>query len=161
MPYLDKVQSGDPLAIPAATFNTFVDAAQEHLRRQRDHAGHALRDAGDGSRRAGRKHDRRATAGRAGRRRRGSAAAQGQGTDRGGHVAPPGRHGQGHRQGACGRLRREGLRGRQLRGPGDRHMSALAVIALHECQTRGIMSLVVASRRPGGLNCSTLTGRPA
>lgn len=31
---LKKVQSGDPLAIPAATFNTFVDAAQDFLRRQ-------------------------------------------------------------------------------------------------------------------------------
>jgi len=31
---LKKVKPGDPLAIPAATFNTFVDAAQEHLRRQ-------------------------------------------------------------------------------------------------------------------------------
>ena len=33
---LKKVQSGDPLKIPAATFNTFVDAAQDFLRRQRD-----------------------------------------------------------------------------------------------------------------------------
>ncbi len=33
---LRKVQSGDPLTIPAATFNTFVDAAQDFLRRQRD-----------------------------------------------------------------------------------------------------------------------------
>jgi hypothetical protein len=33
---LQKAKAGDPLKIPAATFNTFVDAAQEHLRRQRD-----------------------------------------------------------------------------------------------------------------------------
>jgi hypothetical protein len=33
---LKKVKPGDPLAIPAATFNTFVDAAQDFLRRQRD-----------------------------------------------------------------------------------------------------------------------------
>jgi len=33
---LKKVKPGDPLAIPAATFNTFVDAAQDYLRRQRD-----------------------------------------------------------------------------------------------------------------------------
>ena len=32
---LKKVKSGDPLAIPAATFNTFVDAAQDFLRCQR------------------------------------------------------------------------------------------------------------------------------
>lgn len=35
MPGLHKVQSGDPLVIPAATFNTFVDTAQEFLRRGR------------------------------------------------------------------------------------------------------------------------------
>jgi len=33
---LKKVKPGDPLVIPAATFNTFVDAAQDFLRRQRD-----------------------------------------------------------------------------------------------------------------------------
>lgn len=33
---LTKVRPGDPLRIPAATFNTFVDAAQDFLRRQRD-----------------------------------------------------------------------------------------------------------------------------
>ena len=33
---LKRVQSGDRLNIPAATFNTFVDAAQDFLRRQRD-----------------------------------------------------------------------------------------------------------------------------
>jgi len=32
---LKKVQSGDPLEIPARTFNTFVDAAQDFLARQR------------------------------------------------------------------------------------------------------------------------------
>lgn len=32
---LRKVKPGDPLSIPAATFNTFVDAAQHFLRRQR------------------------------------------------------------------------------------------------------------------------------
>jgi hypothetical protein len=32
---MKKVKSGDPLAIPAATFNTIVDAAQDFLRRQR------------------------------------------------------------------------------------------------------------------------------
>jgi hypothetical protein len=32
---LKRVKPGDPLAIPAATFNTFVDAAQDFLRRQR------------------------------------------------------------------------------------------------------------------------------
>lgn len=33
--HMKKVQSGDPLKIPAGTFNTFVDAAQDFLRRQR------------------------------------------------------------------------------------------------------------------------------
>ena len=33
---LKKVKSGDPMTIPAATFNSFVDAAQDFLRRQRD-----------------------------------------------------------------------------------------------------------------------------
>ncbi len=33
---LKKVKPGDPLAIPAAKFNTFVAAAQDFLRRQRD-----------------------------------------------------------------------------------------------------------------------------
>ena len=32
---LKKAQSGDQLSIPAATFNTFVEAAQAFLRRQR------------------------------------------------------------------------------------------------------------------------------
>jgi hypothetical protein len=31
---LRKVKPGDPLAIPAATFNTFVDAARDFLARQ-------------------------------------------------------------------------------------------------------------------------------
>ena len=35
---LKKVKPGDPLAIPAATFNTFVDAAQDFLRRQYEQA---------------------------------------------------------------------------------------------------------------------------
>jgi hypothetical protein len=33
---LKKVKSGDPLAIPASTFNTFVDAANDYLARQRE-----------------------------------------------------------------------------------------------------------------------------
>ncbi len=33
---LKRVKPGDSLAIPASTFNTFVDAAQDFLRRQRD-----------------------------------------------------------------------------------------------------------------------------
>ncbi len=33
---LKKVQSGDPLKIPAATFNTFIDAARDHLQRSHD-----------------------------------------------------------------------------------------------------------------------------
>ena len=32
--HLKKVQPGDPLAIPAATFNAFVDAAQDYRNRQ-------------------------------------------------------------------------------------------------------------------------------
>lgn len=36
MDSLRKVKSGDPLRIPAATFNTFADAAQDFLRRQRN-----------------------------------------------------------------------------------------------------------------------------
>jgi hypothetical protein len=32
---LEKVQSGDPLKIPAGTFNTFIDAAQDFQQRQR------------------------------------------------------------------------------------------------------------------------------
>ena len=31
---LRKVKSGDPLKIPAATFNTFVDSARDYLQRQ-------------------------------------------------------------------------------------------------------------------------------
>jgi hypothetical protein len=31
---LKKVKAGDPLVIPAATFNTFVDAARDFLARQ-------------------------------------------------------------------------------------------------------------------------------
>ncbi len=31
---LAKVKSGDPLAIPAGTYNTFVDAAEDYLKRQ-------------------------------------------------------------------------------------------------------------------------------
>ncbi len=37
---LKKVQPGDPLVIPAQTFNTFVDAAKDFLRRQH-HQGQA------------------------------------------------------------------------------------------------------------------------
>ena len=32
---MNKVRSGDPLVIPSGTYNTFVDAAQDSLRRQR------------------------------------------------------------------------------------------------------------------------------
>ena len=39
---LQKVRSGDPLVIPAATFNSFIDAAQAH--RQRRLGGELLRD---------------------------------------------------------------------------------------------------------------------
>ncbi len=35
---LKKVKSGDPLVIPAATYNTFVDAARDYLARQQDQA---------------------------------------------------------------------------------------------------------------------------
>jgi hypothetical protein len=35
---LRKVKPGDPLAIPAATFNTFVDAARDFLARQHQQA---------------------------------------------------------------------------------------------------------------------------
>jgi len=30
---MKKVRSGDPLVIPAATFNTFIDAARDYLMR--------------------------------------------------------------------------------------------------------------------------------
>lgn len=49
MPTLKHVRSGDPLVIPAATFNTFVDAARDFLQRQRDvgrEPGRDLRQAG-------------------------------------------------------------------------------------------------------------------
>jgi hypothetical protein len=36
---LKKVRSGDPLVIPAATFNTFIDAAQDFQDRQRSTSG--------------------------------------------------------------------------------------------------------------------------
>jgi hypothetical protein len=35
---LEKVKSGDPLVVPAATYNTFVDAARDYLARQQDQA---------------------------------------------------------------------------------------------------------------------------
>ena len=38
---LRKVQSGDPLKIPAATFNTFVDSARDYLQRQQGTGGKA------------------------------------------------------------------------------------------------------------------------
>ena len=44
---LNKVRAGDPLVIPAATFNTFIDAAREHRARQhttRVPPSHAARD---------------------------------------------------------------------------------------------------------------------
>jgi len=34
-PALQKVRRGDPLVIPAATFNTFIDAARDFQQRQR------------------------------------------------------------------------------------------------------------------------------
>ena len=36
---LKKVKSGDPLKIPAATFNTFVDSARDHLQHQHGTGG--------------------------------------------------------------------------------------------------------------------------
>ena len=36
--HFKKVQSGDPLAIPAQTFNTFIDAAWAHRERQHQQA---------------------------------------------------------------------------------------------------------------------------
>ena len=36
---LKKVQPGDPLAIPAATFNTFIDVAREHLAQSQNGGG--------------------------------------------------------------------------------------------------------------------------
>ncbi|MBK8915052.1 MAG: hypothetical protein IPM64_10720 [Phycisphaerales bacterium] len=41
---LHKVKSGDPLVIPAATFNTFVDAARDFQERQRATAREAKRE---------------------------------------------------------------------------------------------------------------------
>lgn len=38
---LEKVKPGDPLAIPAATFNTFVDSARDYLQRHHDQRGQA------------------------------------------------------------------------------------------------------------------------
>jgi hypothetical protein len=35
---IEKVKSGDPLVIPAATYNTFIDAARDYLARQQDQA---------------------------------------------------------------------------------------------------------------------------
>ena len=39
LPTLTKVQSGDSLNIPAATFNTFVDSARDYLQRQQGTGG--------------------------------------------------------------------------------------------------------------------------
>jgi len=44
MPMLKHVRSGDPLVIPASTFNTFVDAARDFQQRQRDRSRDAERD---------------------------------------------------------------------------------------------------------------------
>jgi len=41
---LNKVRSGDPLVIPAATFNAFVDAARDHQERQRSATKDGLPD---------------------------------------------------------------------------------------------------------------------
>lgn len=41
---LKKVRTGDPLAIPAATFNTFIDAAQDYQDRQHDSKQNPLRN---------------------------------------------------------------------------------------------------------------------
>lgn len=41
---LKKVHSGDPLVIPAATYNTFIDAAREHAERQRSTTRDGLPD---------------------------------------------------------------------------------------------------------------------
>jgi hypothetical protein len=41
---LQKVKRGDPLVIPAGTFNTFVDAARDFQQRQRDRQREAQRD---------------------------------------------------------------------------------------------------------------------
>lgn len=38
---LRKVKPGDPLAIPAATFNTFVDSARDYLQRRHNQGGQA------------------------------------------------------------------------------------------------------------------------
>jgi len=43
-PTLRKVRSGDPLVIPAATFNAFVDAAQDFQGRQRSATQHSAPD---------------------------------------------------------------------------------------------------------------------
>ena len=45
---LRKVRPGDPLAIPAATFNAFVDAAQDYRNRQHRQE-RPIPPAGDGS----------------------------------------------------------------------------------------------------------------
>ena len=44
---LRKVKPGDPLKVPAATFNAFVDAAADFQRRQRDQGGGDLRTRPD------------------------------------------------------------------------------------------------------------------
>jgi len=44
---LRKVKSGDPLVIPAATFNTFVDAARNYLQRRQSQGGRATPSARD------------------------------------------------------------------------------------------------------------------
>ncbi len=42
---LNKVKSGDPLVIPAATFNTFIDAARDFQQRQRATSREAQRES--------------------------------------------------------------------------------------------------------------------
>jgi hypothetical protein len=37
--HLKKVKSGDPLRLPAATFNTFIDASRDCLERQQNVGG--------------------------------------------------------------------------------------------------------------------------
>jgi hypothetical protein len=44
--HLKKVKSGDPLVIPASTFNAFIDAAQAHQAQQRALGAEGMRDFG-------------------------------------------------------------------------------------------------------------------
>ena len=46
-PALQKVRRGDPLVIPATTFNTFIDVAQDFQQRQRSARRRARREAQD------------------------------------------------------------------------------------------------------------------